>query len=113
MVAVWAIALGFVAAAVSPLATRLLGRHAGRGLTLLPLGLFILLLAQAPAVLRGEAPAARLDWVPSLGISLSFRLDGLGLWMGLLRGEGLTSAGSSPGCWSSRPRCWDGSWRRT
>ncbi|WP_017539328.1 hydrogen gas-evolving membrane-bound hydrogenase subunit E [Nocardiopsis halophila] len=41
-------------------------------------------LAQAPAVLAGDAAQARLAWVPALGIDLDFRLDALSLAMVLL-----------------------------
>jgi len=43
-----------------------------------------LLIAAAPDVLAGEVLYYRLDWIPSLGLDLSLRLDGLGLLFGLL-----------------------------
>ncbi len=47
-------------------------------------------LTMAPAVLRGEVLAQRIDWVPALGLSFSLRLDGLGLlFAGLILGIGL------------------------
>ncbi len=49
------------------------------GVTLLAL---LLLLAQAPAVFRGEVPATRLDWLPQAGLSYGLFVDGLGLFFG-------------------------------
>ncbi|HCN28706.1 MAG TPA: hypothetical protein DIT64_08045 [Verrucomicrobiales bacterium] len=42
------------------------------------------LLAQMPGVSAGAAPAFSAPWVPELGLELAFRLDGLGLLLGLL-----------------------------
>ncbi|MEM9714756.1 MAG: hydrogen gas-evolving membrane-bound hydrogenase subunit E, partial [Actinomycetota bacterium] len=42
------------------------------------------LLTQAPAVLDGDAPTADIEWLPQLSLSISLRLDGLGLVMGLI-----------------------------
>jgi multicomponent K+:H+ antiporter subunit A len=46
------------------------------GVTAASLGL---LLQQAPAVFAGEVVHNRWDWVPEIGLNLSFRLDGLSL----------------------------------
>ena len=44
----------------------------------------------APAVLRGEVVATRIEWLPALGLDATFRLDGLGLlFAGLILGIGL------------------------
>ena len=64
-------------------ATAWLGQRA-RGLTALLAGAVTagslgLLLAQAPSVFAGETVSNRWSWVPELGLSLSFRLDGLSL----------------------------------
>lgn len=48
------------------------------------LSCFILLLTQADTVLQGNALQQSWDWLPQLGINLSFRLDALGLLFGLL-----------------------------
>ncbi|MDP2160275.1 MAG: Na(+)/H(+) antiporter subunit A, partial [Flavobacterium sp.] len=48
-------------------------------LTLLPLSLFAFFASQIGAVSRGEIPVQYIEWVPSLGVNLSFRLDGLAL----------------------------------
>jgi multicomponent K+:H+ antiporter subunit A len=64
-------------------ATGWLGSRA-RGLTALVAGGVTatslgLLLQQAPAVFAGETVLNRWDWVPEIGLNLSFRLDGLSL----------------------------------
>lgn len=38
----------------------------------------------APQILSGGVSASRMDWLPGLGLDLSFRLDGLGLLFALL-----------------------------
>ncbi|MDT0683369.1 monovalent cation/H+ antiporter subunit A [Roseicyclus sp. F158] len=43
------------------------------------LAALVLLVALMPSVLQGDGVAAGLDWMPQLGLQLSFRLDGLGL----------------------------------
>ena len=44
----------------------------------------LLMLFKAPAVFRGETLIASIDWVPALGMQLSFRLDGLAFLFALL-----------------------------
>ena len=69
--------------------------RAGRGLQAVAVGLTTSLAlaglaSLAPAVLRGEVVAQRIDWVPQLGLAFSLRLDGLGLlFAGLILGIGL------------------------
>ena len=56
------------------------GRNACAAFTAAPTALaLVMLLTLAPAVLRGEVIQAELDWLPQLGLSASFFLDGLGL----------------------------------
>lgn len=47
-------------------------------------GTFGWLLSQAPRTLHGDGPSAVVSWVDSLGLSVSLRLDGFGLLMGLI-----------------------------
>ena len=50
----------------------------------------IILMALAPAVLRGDIQRTSLDWLPSFGVGLGLRLDGLALiFSGLIVGIGL------------------------
>ncbi|MEM8632223.1 MAG: monovalent cation/H+ antiporter subunit A [Pseudomonadota bacterium] len=49
-----------------------------------------MLLVLAPGVMQGEMVQAELDWLPQLGLSASFFLDGLGLlFAGMILGVGL------------------------
>ncbi|MDP5216924.1 monovalent cation/H+ antiporter subunit A [Ruegeria sp. 2205SS24-7] len=51
---------------------------------------FIGLMINLPAVMRGEAVTARLEWLPWLGLNANFFLDGLGfLFAALILGIGL------------------------
>ncbi|WP_018410604.1 monovalent cation/H+ antiporter subunit A [Methyloversatilis thermotolerans] len=62
-------------------ARRLLTALIAGTVTLASLGL---LLSLAPQVFAGQVLVAHTDWVPSLGLSLGWRLDGLALMFGLL-----------------------------
>jgi multicomponent Na+:H+ antiporter subunit A len=62
---------------------KLKGKHS-YVLTLLPLSLFAFFASHLGVVSRGEVPVQLIEWVPSLGIHLSFRLDGLALLFSLL-----------------------------
>ncbi|WP_420380476.1 monovalent cation/H+ antiporter subunit A [Marivita sp.] len=56
------------------------GRNAAATFTAVPTAIaLILLLTFAPAVMEGEVIQAELNWLPQLGLSASFFLDGLGL----------------------------------
>ncbi len=67
------------------------GRNACASFTAVPTVLALLLLAtQAPAVMRGEVVSTTVQWLPQLGLSASFFLDGLGLlFAGMILGVGL------------------------
>ncbi len=74
---------GFITALFAPALVRVADRHAGLALATLPAGLFIWFLTLLPEVNQGPIRSVH-DWVPSLGIQLSFWLDGLSLLMALL-----------------------------
>jgi multicomponent K+:H+ antiporter subunit A len=80
----------FFAAVLPPLTIRS-GRNVCAAVTgLATLLAFALLLSHAPAVYRGEIVQARLDWLPQLGLSFSFFIDGLGLFFAtMILGIGL------------------------
>ena len=80
----FAVLMGFVLAALSPLLNRWFGERASLVLALFPALLAGWLLSQAPLVLQEGPQLLAWAWVPSLGISLSFLLDGLSLLFGLL-----------------------------
>ncbi|MDO9622351.1 MAG: proton-conducting transporter membrane subunit, partial [Moraxellaceae bacterium] len=74
---------GFITALFAPALVRVADRHTGLALATLPAGLFIWFLTLLPEVNQGPIRSVH-DWVPSLGIQLSFWLDGLSLLMALL-----------------------------
>src|SRR3954468_1573250 len=82
--------LPFLGACVPPLTARS-GRNVCAGATaLVTLMALLLLLARAPAVYRGEAVAWNVPWVPQVGLSFAFFIDGLGLFFAaLILGIGL------------------------
>ena len=82
--------LPFVGALLPGLMIRA-GRTACAIATAVPTALALtMLLVLAPAVLRGEVVQAEIAWLPQLGLSASFFLDGLGLlFAGMVLGVGL------------------------
>lgn len=80
----FAVLMGFVLAASSPLLNRWFGERASLLLALFPASIAAWLFSQAPLVLSNGPQLLEWAWVPSLGISLSFLLDGLSLLFGLL-----------------------------
>ncbi len=83
-------ALPFLGALLAGLAIRA-GRDACAAVTgLVTLLALVLLGLNAPAVLAGGVVQTRIDWVPALGLSANFFLDGLGLlFAGMILGIGL------------------------
>jgi multicomponent Na+:H+ antiporter subunit A len=71
------IAAVFVAGIAAPAATRLWGDRAGVFLGGVPLAAFVAFACLVPAVGDGAKVAPHFVWAPSLGISLSFYVDGL------------------------------------
>lgn len=80
----FAILFGFIADACAPLLRRLLGRYVFVPMAGLPLLLFLYFCYLAPEVVAGATVTAQYAWVPELGVSLQFRLDGLSLLFALL-----------------------------
>lgn len=82
--------LPFVGALVPGMMIRA-GRNAAAMFTAAPTALALLLLMMhAPAVLSGEVLRADITWLPQLGLSASFFLDGLGLlFASMILGVGL------------------------
>jgi multicomponent Na+:H+ antiporter subunit A len=79
-----AVLMGFVLAASSPLLNRWFGHRASFVLALFPALIAAWLVSQAPSVFSDGPLLLEWQWVPSLGISLTFMLDGLSLLFGLL-----------------------------
>lgn len=79
-----AVLMGFLLAASSPLLPHWFGQRTSLVLALFPAGLAAWLLLQAPEIIENGSLLLEWQWVPSLGISLTFLLDGLSLLFGLL-----------------------------
>ncbi|MDR7417860.1 MAG: putative monovalent cation/H+ antiporter subunit A [Armatimonadota bacterium] len=79
-----AVLSGFALALAAPWAVRLLGDRAGRYLAALPAALAAYWAVRGPAIASGGVALASREWIPSLGMTLSFRLDGLSLIFALL-----------------------------
>ncbi|MCG6657704.1 putative monovalent cation/H+ antiporter subunit A [Halomonas campisalis] len=79
-----AVLSGFVLAAFAPLLHRWFGGRTSLVLAVFPAALALWFLGQVPAVMDGEVLTLALEWVPSLGMSLTFVIDGLSLLFALL-----------------------------
>ncbi|WP_282039492.1 monovalent cation/H+ antiporter subunit A [Halomonas alimentaria] len=84
MTLMW-IALLPLAGMLVPMVTAGRGRRAcSLATAVLPALALLLMLAQLPALSAGEALRVSVTWIPSLGLDLAFRLDGLSLLFNLL-----------------------------
>ncbi|SNB46888.1 putative monovalent cation/H+ antiporter subunit A [Geobacter sp. DSM 9736] len=72
---------GYIGALAAPWLNRRAPRHAGRLCAALPLALFLYF---AGRLLPGGETAEAWEWAPSLGVNLSFQLDGLSILFALL-----------------------------
>ncbi len=74
-----------VLAALAPWLVRAVGRHAAWLVALVPAGWFLWFVSRIGAIAAGDLIAPEpVPWVESLGISMAWRLDGLGLLFALL-----------------------------
>ncbi|PKO09048.1 MAG: NADH-quinone oxidoreductase subunit L [Chloroflexi bacterium HGW-Chloroflexi-2] len=73
---------GFLIAILAPFLTRLMKHRAAFVLALYPLAVVIQLLALQPDTLT--APSIQFPWVPSMGLWMTFTLDGLGFLIAML-----------------------------
>ncbi|MFN7102174.1 MAG: hydrogen gas-evolving membrane-bound hydrogenase subunit E [Pseudorhizobium sp.] len=80
----WSILIALAGAAIARPVSSLMGRHTGWVMSLIPLFIFASFLMQLAPVAEGELLIAQLAWVPSLGVELTFRLDGFSLLFALL-----------------------------
>ncbi|MGO3057076.1 putative monovalent cation/H+ antiporter subunit A [Halomonas sp. AOP43-A1-21] len=80
----FAVLMGFVLAALAPLMQRWFADRTSLVLAIFPALIAAWLFAQAPTVINDGPMLMEWQWVPSLGISLTFMLDGLSLLFGLL-----------------------------
>lgn len=74
----------FALAVAAPSVHRVAGHRAGWLLALLPAGLFAYFLTFAPDIADGNPASVSRDWIPEIGVSIAFYLDGLGLLFALL-----------------------------
>ncbi len=79
-----ALFLPFFAAALAPLLTRALGHNAAWVLAAAPALLFFHFLGFVGDVSGGASLTGGVEWIPSLGVELSWYLDGLSLTFALL-----------------------------
>ncbi len=79
-----AVISGFLLACIAPIVAASTGRLAGWLLALLPLGLTLYFAQFIEPVAFGATIATGIDWIPALGIRLSFFLDGLSLTFAML-----------------------------
>ena len=79
-----AVLSGFALAVLAPWIYRILRGAAGWAIALLPLGLTLYFATHIGAVTANGAVSFTSPWVPSLGISFSFYLDGLSLLFALI-----------------------------
>jgi multicomponent Na+:H+ antiporter subunit A len=76
--------LPFLAALAAPFLTRALGHNAAWVLALAPAFIFVHFLGFVGTVAGGAPAGGGIDWIPSLGVRLSWFLDGLSLTFALL-----------------------------
>ncbi|TVP87993.1 MAG: NADH-quinone oxidoreductase subunit I, partial [Pseudomonadaceae bacterium] len=81
LVALLAITLNALCA---PLLWRMVPKHAGWLLALVPAACFVWFATQIPLVASGEVVTATIAWVPAMDVSLALRLDGLALIFALM-----------------------------
>lgn len=79
-----ALALPFIAALISLPVVRLTPRTAPWLLAVFPAAIFVLVAREGGIVAAGGIPRFGVDWVPSFGSRLAFRLDGLAFVFALL-----------------------------
>lgn len=79
-----AVLSGFAGSLAAPWLHRLNRALSGWMIALLPAALTVYFAGYIPLIAQGQTLSASLEWVPSLGISFSFYLDGLSLLFALL-----------------------------
>jgi multicomponent Na+:H+ antiporter subunit A len=79
-----AVLSGFVFSATLPLLGRFVKKSIPIIFSLLPISLFIFFLINLSILKNGNYSVSHLSWIPSLGINLSFRLDGLSMLFSLM-----------------------------
>lgn len=75
---------GFALALFAPLIQRFTRDLTGWVLAIVPAAIFAYLLSLAPTIAQGETLRESYSWVPSMGVDLALRIDGLSLLMALI-----------------------------
>ncbi|MDO4133749.1 Na+/H+ antiporter subunit A [Clavibacter michiganensis] len=78
------LAVFLVASVAIPLLARVMGVRAFVVAALVPAAAFVYTVAQAPAVLPDHEVVERVEWIPSLGITLDMRMDALSWLLALV-----------------------------
>ncbi|TCD48840.1 putative monovalent cation/H+ antiporter subunit A [Chlorobium sp. N1] len=78
------LAIGFLASAIAPLLHRRFRENFGWIALIFPLSMFLGLLWHYPTVAGGMVVRESIPWVASLGVNLSFALDGLSLTFAMI-----------------------------
>ena len=79
-----AVLMGFLLSILIPFVHRLAPRFSGVIFSILPASIFIYFISLLPVVVSGDGVWVSYSWIPSLGIEISFLLDGLSLFFVLL-----------------------------
>lgn len=79
-----AVLAGFLLSILIPFVHRFLPRISGVIFSILPATIFVYFVSLLPAVVSGDGMVVSYSWIPSLGIEVSFLLDGLSLFFVLL-----------------------------
>jgi multicomponent Na+:H+ antiporter subunit A len=79
-----AVLSGFIIAFFAPVLHKIFPRHSGVILSVLPFSLFVYFASFIGKIGPDSGVTFLYDWIPSLGINLSFNLDGLSLFFALL-----------------------------
>lgn len=80
----FAVISGFLVACLVPAIFKISKKAAGMIISLLPLSLFIYYAGFLPEVMAGKTVYETIEWIPFLGINLSFLIDGLNLTFALI-----------------------------
>jgi multicomponent Na+:H+ antiporter subunit A len=79
-----AVLAGFFLSILIPFVHKLSPRFSGVIFSILPASIFIYFISLLPVVVSGEGVWVSYSWIPSLGVEISFLLDGLSLFFVLL-----------------------------
>jgi multicomponent Na+:H+ antiporter subunit A len=78
------IIIGFISAILAPFVHRYAEKISGILLSIIPVSIFIYLWQMMPDVSAGRELFLSYAWFPSMGVTLNFYIDGLGLTFGLI-----------------------------